>query len=67
MAATPANVDTVMVDGRFVKRHGKLVGFDIPRIVSGARSSALRIRKEAGGNLTPVCAGCANPVYRVAC
>ena len=28
-AATPANVDTVMVDGRIVKRGGKLVAYDV--------------------------------------
>jgi 5-methylthioadenosine/S-adenosylhomocysteine deaminase len=32
LAATPANVDTVLVAGRVVKRHGALVGVDVPRI-----------------------------------
>jgi cytosine/adenosine deaminase-related metal-dependent hydrolase len=64
MAATPANVDTVMVDGRILKRHGSLVHFDVPAIVSGARKSADRIRTAAGGNLKPVCPGCGNPVLR---
>jgi len=64
LAATPANVDTVMVDGRMLKRHGKLVGFDVPRIVGGATRSAERIRTAAGGNLKPVCPGCGNPVFR---
>ncbi|MEO8667606.1 MAG: amidohydrolase family protein [Bauldia sp.] len=64
MSATPANIDTVMVDGRILKRHGKLVGFDVPRIVKGAIDSSQRIRTEAGGLLTPVCPGCGNPVLR---
>ena len=36
-SATPANVDTVLVDGRIVKRGGKLVGYDVPKIVTEAR------------------------------
>jgi cytosine/adenosine deaminase-related metal-dependent hydrolase len=67
MSATPANVDTVMVDGRLVKRDGSLVGYDVPAIVSRARESAERVRTRAGGELAPVCPGCGNPVYRAAC
>jgi 5-methylthioadenosine/S-adenosylhomocysteine deaminase len=52
-SATPANVDTVMVDGRIVKRGGRLVAYDVEKIVRNAKASALRIRKEAGGLLTP--------------
>jgi cytosine/adenosine deaminase-related metal-dependent hydrolase len=51
--ATPANVDTVMVDGRLVKRRGALVGYDVERIVRDAKASALRIRAAAGGRLSP--------------
>jgi cytosine/adenosine deaminase-related metal-dependent hydrolase len=67
MSATPANVDSVMVDGRFVKRDGRLVGYDVPAIVSRARESAERVRTKSGGVLAPVCPGCGNPVYRAAC
>jgi cytosine/adenosine deaminase-related metal-dependent hydrolase len=63
-SATPANVDTVMVDGRIVKRHGKLVGYDVSGIVKRASRSALRIRKSAGGVLRPVSDACGNPVVR---
>jgi 5-methylthioadenosine/S-adenosylhomocysteine deaminase len=52
-SATPANVDTVLVDGRIVKRHGKLVAYDVEKIVKDAKASALRIRTAAGGVLTP--------------
>jgi cytosine/adenosine deaminase-related metal-dependent hydrolase len=53
MSATPANVDTVLVDGKIVKRGGKLVAYDVPRIVRAANESSLRIRKAAGGRLAP--------------
>jgi cytosine/adenosine deaminase-related metal-dependent hydrolase len=52
-AATPANVDTVLVDGRIVKRGGKLVAYDVDKIVREAKASALRIRTAAGGKLAP--------------
>lgn len=65
MAAMPANVDTVMVDGRILKRHGKLIDRDVAAIVDSARRSAMRIRTAAGGILGPQCPGCAgNAVYR---
>ena len=41
MSATPANVDTVMVDGRILKRHGQLLHHDVPGIVGRAEQSAL--------------------------
>jgi cytosine/adenosine deaminase-related metal-dependent hydrolase len=53
-SATPANVDTVLVDGRVVKRQGKLVAYDVDKIVSMAKTSSLRIRTAAGGRLAPV-------------
>jgi 5-methylthioadenosine/S-adenosylhomocysteine deaminase len=52
-SATPANVDTVLVDGRIVKRQGKLVAYDVEKIVREAKASALRIRTAAGGVLAP--------------
>jgi cytosine/adenosine deaminase-related metal-dependent hydrolase len=63
-SATPANVDAVMVDGRFIKRDGRLLHYDVPKIVERAKESALRIRSDAGGILAPVCPGCGNPVHR---
>jgi cytosine/adenosine deaminase-related metal-dependent hydrolase len=51
--AMPANVDTVMVDGRIIKRAGKLVAYDVEKIVRDAKASALRIRTAAGGRLAP--------------
>jgi cytosine/adenosine deaminase-related metal-dependent hydrolase len=52
-AAMPSNVDTVMVDGRIVKRGGTLVAYDVEKIVREAKQSALRIRTAAGGKLAP--------------
>jgi cytosine/adenosine deaminase-related metal-dependent hydrolase len=52
-SATPANVDTVLVDGRIVKRHGRLVAYDVDKVVRDAKTSSLRIRSTAGGVLTP--------------
>ena len=53
-SAMPTNVDTVLVDGRIVKRGGRLVGYDVDKIVRDAKASALRIRAAAGGRLAPV-------------
>jgi 5-methylthioadenosine/S-adenosylhomocysteine deaminase len=66
-SATPENVDTVMVDGRLIKRNGKLLGFDVPGIVDRAKHSALRIRRAAGGVLAPVSGAPGNPVFRASC
>jgi 5-methylthioadenosine/S-adenosylhomocysteine deaminase len=67
LSASPANVDTVIVDGRIVKRHGELLHCDVPRIVERAERSALRIRNAAGGVLKPVSEAPGNPVYHAAC
>ena len=48
MAAQPANVDSVMVDGRFVKSGGKLVGIDAGEIVQSARNAVQALLKRAG-------------------
>jgi cytosine/adenosine deaminase-related metal-dependent hydrolase len=53
-SATPANVDTVLVDGRILKRHGKLVAYDVEKVVQQAKASSLRIRSAAGGVLKPI-------------
>ena len=45
---TPANVDTVIVDGRILKRSGRLIPYDMPRIIDQAEKSASGIRKQAG-------------------
>jgi cytosine/adenosine deaminase-related metal-dependent hydrolase len=46
-AAQPANVDTVVVDGRVLKRGGELVGVDIAEIVADARAALAGVRQRA--------------------
>jgi cytosine/adenosine deaminase-related metal-dependent hydrolase len=52
-SATPANVDSVIVDGRFLKRGGKLLGTDVAQIVAEANQSLDAIRRRAGGAWAP--------------
>ena len=52
-SATPANIDTVMVDGRILKRHRELVAFDAARVVQEAEQSSRELRARAGGRLQP--------------
>ena len=46
-AAQPANVDTVVVDGRILKRGGKLAHLNVTRIVKEAADANLAVRKRA--------------------
>jgi cytosine/adenosine deaminase-related metal-dependent hydrolase len=43
----PANVDTVIVDGRILRRGGKFTAFDHDRIVAEAREAADQLREKA--------------------
>jgi len=52
-SVTPANVDTVLVDGRVLKRGGDLVAVDVEEVVRNAETSALAVRTRAGGRLAP--------------
>lgn len=52
-STTPANVDTVLVDGRILKRGGQLTAHDVERIVRDASASAHAVRTRAGGRLHP--------------
>jgi cytosine/adenosine deaminase-related metal-dependent hydrolase len=47
-AAQPANVDLVMVDGRILKRNGKLVHLDPQAIAREAAAANAALRKRAG-------------------
>lgn len=42
-SARPSNVDTVIVDGRVLKRDGKLVGVETPEVLRRAEASARRL------------------------
>jgi hypothetical protein len=66
-SGSPANVDTVLADGRIIERHGKLLHFDVGRIIERAERSALRIRNDAGGVLKPTSGVVGNPVRRDHC
>lgn len=50
-AAAPANVDTVIVDGRVLKRHGRLVAIDEAAIVADASAALRRVCDRAGFRL----------------
>ena len=47
-AVQPANVSTVIVDGRILKRDGKLTAMDARQIVANASSANAAVRKRAG-------------------
>ena len=47
-AAQPANVDTVLVDGRILKRGGRLVALDVEQVVREADESLAAVRARAG-------------------
>jgi cytosine/adenosine deaminase-related metal-dependent hydrolase len=47
-AAQPANVDTVMIDGRILKRGGKLTAIDVEKTLSEASAANAAVRKRAG-------------------
>jgi cytosine/adenosine deaminase-related metal-dependent hydrolase len=45
--ALPANVDTVIVDGRVLRRAGRFTAVDHPQVVAQAREAALALRDKA--------------------
>lgn len=49
--ARAANVDTVIADGRIMKRDGKLVGLDVEKIKADAVRSAYDLRVRAGDKI----------------
>lgn len=49
--ARAANVDTVIADGRIMKRGGVLVGLDVEKIKEDAVRSAYDLRQRAGGTI----------------
>ena len=52
-SATPANVDTVIVGGRFLKRGGRLLNVDLAAVIGEANESLDAIRRRAGGAWAP--------------
>jgi 5-methylthioadenosine/S-adenosylhomocysteine deaminase len=53
LAAQPGNVDTVVVDGRILKRDGRLVSVDTRAVVSEATTALARVLARAGGAAGP--------------
>jgi 5-methylthioadenosine/S-adenosylhomocysteine deaminase len=49
LAAQPSNVDTVVVDGRILKRGGRLAAADTREVVCGASAALERVLARAGG------------------
>ena len=43
-SAQPLNVDTVVIDGRILKRHGKLTTIDVERVVRDAEQTIAKVR-----------------------
>jgi len=41
----PENVDTVVVDGRILKRGGKLTALDVPKVIAEARTALAGVRE----------------------
>jgi len=52
-SATPANIDTVLIDGRIVKQNRDMVSHDVGTVVRRAAAAAHAVRTRAGGILTP--------------
>jgi cytosine/adenosine deaminase-related metal-dependent hydrolase len=52
-SARVANVDTVILDGRIRKRHGELIGVDVPEIAANAARSLHNMQTRAGGEWAP--------------
>ena len=46
-AAQPANVDTVMIDGRIVKRAGRLTGIDAGEVIDAAARAYAALRRRS--------------------
>lgn len=46
-AAQPSNVDTVMIDGRVLKRAGRLTAVDVGTVVAEARQASEAVRRRA--------------------
>jgi 5-methylthioadenosine/S-adenosylhomocysteine deaminase len=52
LAAQPANVDTVVVDGRILKRRGRLTSIDARKVMSRAERSLAEVTSRAGSART---------------
>lgn len=46
-AAQPANVDTVIIDGRVIKRAGRLTAIDVDEVIDAASRASSEVRRRA--------------------
>jgi cytosine/adenosine deaminase-related metal-dependent hydrolase len=53
LSGLPQNIDTVIADGRVLKRGGKLIGVDPQQIVTETRESVTHILETAGWDIPP--------------
>jgi 5-methylthioadenosine/S-adenosylhomocysteine deaminase len=51
--AQPSNVDTVIIDGRVLKRGGRLIGVDVGQVVADAVAVQRRLRERSGASVDP--------------
>lgn len=54
LAAHPGNVDTVLVAGNVLKRHGQLVGVDWAKLVHSAHESQSRVTRNAAATSSAI-------------
>ncbi len=57
-SAQPVNVDTVVIDGRILKRHGRLTTIDVARVIREAQETIDRVRAHIGEAHPSGCALC---------
>ncbi len=48
-SAQPSNVDTVIVDGRILKRDGRLTSVDVAKVIADAQDTFDRVHAKIGG------------------
>ena len=53
-AGLPENVDTVLIDGRVLKRGGKLIAADVDEIAAQTRASVTGSCRRPGGKFQPL-------------
>lgn len=47
-SADPSNVDTVIIDGRFMKRRGRMVAFNVETVIREATDTVERFKRQIG-------------------
>jgi 5-methylthioadenosine/S-adenosylhomocysteine deaminase len=63
-SAHPNNVDTVFVDGRILKRHGRLTAIDVARVMREAKESIDHVRSHISESHPTGCALCGTEMQK---